>query len=217
MSEGKIIGVGFQKTGTSSLREALKILGYRVMDTSERPLVSILKGDHDRVLRMIRNYDALEDTPWYMIYRELDRLIPGSKFILTTRDEESWYRSVARHIGRLRNPSHEWIYGRGKGLPMDDRENTLRVYQEHIKGVKSYFRERPGDLLVIDVTNGDGWKELCGFLGRPAPDARFPHVNEWKAHTALQEYYGQKKDLGFYRKQLRHSIRIKYIDWKKLW
>ncbi|MCP4312211.1 MAG: hypothetical protein GY790_13175 [Bacteroidetes bacterium] len=82
--EGKVIGVGFQKTGTSSLREALKILGFRVKDTSTTPPIPILKGDYEKVLRMIGDYDALEDTPWYMIYRELDERIPGSKFILTT-------------------------------------------------------------------------------------------------------------------------------------
>ena len=81
--KGKIICVGFQKTGTSTLREALRILGYKVKDTSTRALIPILKGDYAKILRMIKNYDAIEDTPWYIIYQELDRLLPDSKFILT--------------------------------------------------------------------------------------------------------------------------------------
>lgn len=88
--QGKIIGVGFQKTGTSSLREALKILGFRVKDTTSRALIPILKGDYQKLLSLLEGYDAAEDTPWYMIYKELDELIPNSKFILTLRDEQSW-------------------------------------------------------------------------------------------------------------------------------
>lgn len=211
-----IIGTGFQKTGTSSLREALRILGYKVKDTSHRPLIPILKGDYSRVLEMLNGYDAVEDTPWYMIYRELDRLIPGSRFILTIRDEESWYKSVSRHIGHLRNPMHEWIYGRGKGLPKDHRENTLRVFREHNKGVMEYFKNRPDDLLVLDFSKGAGWKELCDFLGRPVPEEAFPHANRYdteKVPTALD----QGKGFRFWKKQIRFMLKIKYIDWRKLW
>jgi len=215
--EGKIIGTGFQKTGTSSLREALKILGYKVKDTSSRPLIPILKGDYHKVLKMIRNFDAVEDTPWYMIYKELDKRIPGSKFILTIRDEESWYKSVSRHIGLLRNPSHEWIYGRGKGLPMQDKENTIQVYQKHCREVMEYFKDRPGDLLVVDFTQGDGWEKLCGFLKIPIPEIPFPHANQWQVKTARQDYYGHKKNLKFFRKSFRHWLKIKYIDWKGYW
>ena len=114
--EGKIIGVGFQKTGTSTLREALKILGYTVKDTTPRALIPILKGDFSKIRQILAGYDAMEDTPWYIIYRELDQMYPGSKFILTIRDADSWYTSVSKHIGDLRAAHHEWIYGRGKGL-----------------------------------------------------------------------------------------------------
>ena len=215
--EGKIIGVGFQKTGTSSLREALKILGYRVKDTSSRPLIPILKGDYNKVLRMIRKYDAVEDTPWYMIYQELDQRIPGSKFILTIRDEASWYQSVSRHIGFLKNASHEWIYGRGKRLPKDDRENTLMVYSSHIAGVREYFKDRPEDLLVVDFTKGDGWAELCDFLKVEIPDVPFPHANKWLDKKSRQSFYGEKKDFRFRRKQFRNKCKIKYIDWRGYW
>ena len=45
--EGKIIGVGFQKTGTSSLREALKVMDYKVKDCCPRALIPILKGNYN--------------------------------------------------------------------------------------------------------------------------------------------------------------------------
>lgn len=214
---GKVIGVGFQKTGTSSLGEALRILGYRVKKTTARPLIPILTSDYGKVLRMIRDYDALEDTPWYMIYKELDERIPGSKFILTIRDEESWYNSVSKQIGLLRNASHEWIYGRGKGLPKDDKENTINVYTRHNEGVIEYFKDRPQDLLVVNFVTGDGWEQLCTFLERQIPEEPFPHANKWQDKKSRQSYYGQKKDFKFYRKQVRNYCKIKYIDWRGYW
>jgi hypothetical protein len=217
MTEGKVIGVGFQKTGTSSLREALKILGYRVKDTSEKPLIPILKGDFEKVLRMIRDYDAVEDTPWYMIYQQLDKMIPGSKFILTIRDEESWYSSVSRHIGTLKNPNHELIYGRGKSLPMENKENTIRIFNSHNQEVLEYFTDRPGDLLVLDFTRGDGWEKLCSFLGKAVPELPFPHANSTKEKMSGQPYYGYTRNLKYYRKSIRHHLKIKYIDWKGYW
>ncbi len=214
---GKIIGVGFQKTGTSSLREALEILGYRVKDTSSRALIPVLRGDYRKVLRMIREYDAVEDTPWYMIYRELDRLLPGSKFILTIRDEEAWYNSVSRHTGLLRNASHEWIYGRGRGLPIHHKENAIEVYREHNLEVMDYFRQRPEDLLVVDFTAGEGWDNLCDFLGKEVPGIPFPHRNRWDSGKTGVPFYGYRKDFQFYRKNVRNYLKIKYIDLLGLW
>ena len=211
-----IIGTGFQKTGTSSLREALRILGYRVKDTSHRPLIPILKGDYERVLQMLEGYDAVEDTPWYMIYRELDRLIPGSKFIHTIRDEESWYRSVSRHIGHLRNPMHEWIYGRGKGLPKDHPENTISVFRKHNEEVLEYFRDRPDDLLVVDFTKGAGWDELCAFLDHPIPGEPFPHANRYDTQKSPSRL-DQGKGFKYWRKQFKYQVKIKFIDWRGLW
>lgn len=211
--KGLIIGVGFQKTGTSSLREALKILGYRVKDTSERALLPILKGKYSKILRMLKNFDAVEDTPWYMIYKELDELIPNSKFILTIRDEESWYLSVKKHIGDLRSAHHEWIYGRGKGLPKEDKQNTIDVYNRHNKEVVAYFKDRPKDLLVIDFTKGDKWEKLCAFLGKEIPDEPFPHYN--KSSKSSREV--KMKRIKFMRKQIRNTLKIKYISILGLW
>ncbi|MBL6667756.1 MAG: hypothetical protein ISP69_03670 [Crocinitomicaceae bacterium] len=212
-NKGLIIGVGFQKTGTSSLREALKVLGFRVKDTTTRALVPILKNDYSSILRMLKNFDAVEDTPWYMIYKELDKLIPNSKFILTIRDEESWYLSVKKHIGNLRSANHEWIYGRGKGLPKDDKKNTINVYIKHNKEVIEYFENRPNDLLVLDFTKGDSWEKICPFLNKEIPKTPFPHYNK----TSKNKRKNEMSRFRFWRKQIKNDIRIRYIDLLGLW
>lgn len=210
--KGLIIGVGFQKTGTSTLREALKILGYSVKDTSSRALIPILTGKWDRILKMLQAYDAVEDTPWFMIYKELDKLIPNSKFILTIRDEEDWYKSVSKHIGNLRKAEHEWIYGRGKGLPKEDKKNTIETYRLHNQEVQEYFKNRKEDLIILDFTKGDDWQKLCKFLNKEIPQEAFPHYNKTN--------WGGKKEMTKFkllRKQIRNSLTIAYIEKMKLW
>ena len=203
-NKGLIIGVGFQKTGTSSLREALKVLGYRVKDTTKRALIPILKGDYDKILRMLKDYDAVEDTPWYIIYKELDQRIPNCKFILTIREEESWYKSVNRHIGNLRSANHEYIYGKGKGLPKEDKQHTIEVYNRHNAEVIEYFKDRPDDLLILDFTKGDKWEKLCPFLQKEIPNQLFPHYNNASG--------GLKKEMSPF-KFLRKNIKNKMVDW----
>lgn len=205
--KGKIIGVGFQKTGTSTLRDALRGLGYTVGDTRYKLLIPILKNDFNTVLKEVNRYDAVEDNPYPLIFKELDQLIPNSKFILTIREEESWFKSVNRHIGNLRDPMHEWIYGKGKGLPKEDKANTIRVFNEHNKSVLNYFKSRPDDLLVLDFTKGDKWDKLCTFLGHEIPDKKFPHANDASKNKKQSLF----KKLNMWKKKIKYGLQIKYI------
>ena len=86
MANQLIIGTGFQKTGTSSLREALQILGYKVGDNNHQMLWPILHGNWSRLKAKALKYDALEDNPWPIIYKELDQHIPNAKFIHCKRN-----------------------------------------------------------------------------------------------------------------------------------
>jgi hypothetical protein len=50
-----------------------------------------------------------------------------------------------------------------------------RVYERHLREVQAYFSARPDDLLVLNITSGEGWEKLCPFLERPLPRGPFPH------------------------------------------
>ena len=210
----KIVGVGFQKTGTSSLRDALRILGYRVGDNNHQVLWPYLHGNTSRVLRKLQQFDAVEDNPWPLMYKDLDALVPGSKFILTVRDPERWYESVARHIGDLRDPMHEWIYGQGKSLPKDDKAHTLDVYNGHNQAVKDHFKHRPNDLLVVDFTQGAGWEELCAFLGHPVPDMPFPHANNKRKESDAGP--SLRRRLKVAKKRVKFAVQIAYLRARRL-
>jgi|TARA_B110000046_G_scaffold185863_1_gene229963 hypothetical protein len=209
MANQLIIGTGFQKTGTSSLREALQILGYKVGDNNHQMLWPILHGNWSRVKAKALKYDALEDNPWPIIYKELDQHIPNAKFIHTERSSEGWYSSVNNHVGDLVSPMHEWIYGRGKSLPKDYKQNTIDVFEKHNNEVKAYFKNRPTDLLILNIREGEGWEKLCPFLGVDVPEVPFPHYNKAKyTSKPNQSTYRKFKVL---KKRIKYWVQIKYL------
>ena len=62
-----------------------------------------------------------------------------------------------------------------------DRDNLIKEKLDskklHYSERKKYFKDRPNDLLVMNICNGEGWEKLCPFLNKPVPDAPFPKEN----------------------------------------
>ena len=172
----KVFCIGFHKTGTTSLGAALSRLGYRVCgafgvrDPCIAERAQALAEDH------LHRFDAFQDNPWPILYRYLDRRYPDSKFILTVRDPDQWIASACRHFGTQDTPMRAWIYGAGH--PVGHEQTYKRVFTEHNKAVRRHFSNRPDDLLVMNLTQGHGWPELCRFLNLPAPNEPFPKLNQ---------------------------------------
>jgi hypothetical protein len=181
VDEPKVFCIGFHKTGTSSLGAALELLGRRVAgpfgvrddDISQQALPGAL----ERVPR----FDAFQDNPWPLLYVEMDERFPGSRFVLTVRAEKEWSASVGAHFGGVSTPMREWIYGAGAGDPVGHDDLYVERYRRHNDEVVAHFADRPDDLLVMDLGRGDGWTELCGFLGADPPGVPFPHANRGRA------------------------------------
>jgi hypothetical protein len=175
----KIFGIGFHKTGTKSLAQALSLLGYSVTGPNGTRDPDIGTKVFEYVEKLTPRFDAFQDNPWPMIFRELDGRFPDSKFILTMRNPADWIRSVVDHFGCEDTPMRQWIYGIGH--PQGNEEVYLRRYEEHNRSVLAHFRDRSDRLLVMDITSGDSWEKLCPFLGRKHPQVAFPIAN-----TALE-------------------------------
>jgi Sulfotransferase domain len=179
----KVFGIGFQKTGTSSLNRALAILGYNAVGgiriNHPKGIAITPPLTKEKVLSIAlaraREADAFSDNPWPLLYQELDAAFPGSKFVLTHRDPDRWLESMVRHFGDTPSDVMVWIYG--TPYPKGNEARCVQVYAAHNDGVRAYFAGRPNDLLDVDFESGDGWLELCAFLDRPVPPAAFPHDN----------------------------------------
>lgn len=197
--QSKVFCIGFQKTGTSSIREALRSLGYRVHGVFGRDmkLPDLRRRFVETGLQIAQDHDAVEDMPWPLMFRELDAAFPGSRFILSVRDTDRWYASIAGHFGA--NPYHiqQLTYGDDAPAPVGHEARYRAVYDAHNDAVMTHFAERPGDLLVMRLEAGDGWGKLCRFLGEPMPEPPFIHTNsQAQRHTLVNRIRSRLRGLG---------------------
>lgn len=178
MTRQKVFCVGLGKTGTTSLKESLRILGYR---TIRLPLD--WKG--------ITDFDAALPGVSAAMFEDLDVAFRGSKFILTLRDVEGWLKSIekdmARKVGvqRERSEEREVLLKLKYGTAVFDKDKFRKGFHDHEARVKRYFENRPDDLLVLNITTSAGWEPLCSFLRVPVPEVPFPFVNKATEQDAL--------------------------------
>src|SRR6266550_8959585 len=125
----KVFGVGFHKTGTTSLAQALSYLGYRVTGPNGVNNPYIGKDVLAITLDLANRFDAFQDNPWPIVFKELDEQFPHSKFILTVRPTEEWIRSVVSHFKDDDTPMRKWIYG--VGCPKGNEEIYIERYERH--------------------------------------------------------------------------------------
>jgi hypothetical protein len=193
----KVIGAGFGRTGTLSMKAALEHLGlgpcYHMLEVVGKPdkadaWYEAAKGgpaDWDDILE---GYQSSVDWPACYFWRPLAEHYPDAKVILTVRDEGAWWDSINNTILRnmrgtdtvidparlrMRRMARDLIVNRVFGGILDDREHALVVYRKNIKEVTKALP--PERLLVFDVAQG--WAPLCEFLDLPIPDTPFPRTN----------------------------------------
>jgi Sulfotransferase domain len=162
-------GIGLGRTGTTSLCEALRILGY-------------IAVGHNPPFEALRSLDGGADNGVTLHYKYLDYKFPGSKFVLTTRVLEDWLSSMAYIAAErpiLSREEDTIIYRRMTlyETVTFDREKFIQAYLRHHADVRRYFANRSDDLLEMSIVSGEGWKKLCPFLGVPIPRAPFPHLH----------------------------------------
>ncbi len=212
--ETKIFGIGFNKTGTTTLESVFRTYGLKVPNQQEQELQitkPTFEGEYGPLTRFVRSFDAFQDMPFSQgeTYKIVDSLFPRSKFILTERNPTEWFQSLCRfhervfgvHEIRQLTPNiisnFDYIY-RGysyenisRFLTCSDREKRVvrwdllynesyytEKYLRRNKDIKGYFRHRPEDLLVIDLTKEQNTNSISHFLGLGARDTvRMPHEN----------------------------------------
>jgi hypothetical protein len=180
----KIFGLGFPKTGTCTLTEALNILGVKTVHYPTSVLDEIDDGVFE--FSVMHEYDGLTNVG-EILYPQLDNHYPGSLYILTTRPVSDWlgsmkmYRRVRGDWDNTNTRDARWLFG----CATYSEERWGWAFEEHARRVKEYFADRPNDLLVVSWDDGCCWEKLCGFLGVDVPDQPFP----WLHRTRPPECY----------------------------
>jgi hypothetical protein len=186
----KVIGAGYGRTGTMSLKLALEQLGFgpcyhmvEVFKNPQAPLwwIEAAEGRPDWE-KIFAGYNATVDWPNATFYKELAEAYPEAKVILTVRDPESWFKSTQATIFARDIPEETdepWPKMVGKVVAelfdrrMHDHDKLISVFNAHNARVREVI---PADrLLVYEVA--DGWAPLSEFLGVPVPDGPMPKVN----------------------------------------
>ena len=205
INKPKVFCVGLNKTGTTSLREAMQDLGYVIGNQREGELLfnDWVNRDFSKIIRYCQSAEFFQDVPFSYPYTfiNVDQAFSNSKFILTVRDNpEQWYNSLVNFYGKL--------FGNGKvpptiedlkkanyvyqGFPYDSLKKVLNVsddnlfnkeiliesYNSHNKIVIDYFRHREKDLLVLNVGEKNAYKKLCDFLNKKSESTAFPWKNK---------------------------------------
>jgi hypothetical protein len=188
----EVIGAGFGRTGTMSLKAALEDLGfgpcYHMVELFEHPehverWETIVRGDLVDWEELFRGYRATVDWPGAAFYKELAERYPEAGVILTVRDSERWYESArntifnTQGVGSSRAPrmARDLAWQKGFDGDVGDRRRMIEAFNRWNEEVKEVVpAER---LLVYEVK--EGWEPLCGFLGVEAPKGKpFPHLND---------------------------------------
>lgn len=196
-----MLGTGFGRTGTLSLKHALDRLGlgptYHMQEAIKRPSHLRAWRDHGRGHavdwdRLLDGFRSTVDYPACLIWRDLLALHPEARVVHTVRDPERWWTSARDtiYLGRTMFPgwaravlppaSHylevtdRLIWDGSFSGRFLDRDHAIEVFERHTAEVVAGV---PADrLLVFEVAQG--WEPLCSFLGVDVPDVPFPRVND---------------------------------------
>lgn len=216
----QVIGAGFGRTGTLSMKAALEQLGYDkthhmievLMPKDQTQLDywdAIGRGERPGWDKVFAGYEASVDFPSCVYWQELAQAYPDAKVVLTVRDFDSWYQSALTTIYAVSTPPG-WMKLFSKPRKMDrmtrniiwqgmfggrfeDKAHVRKVWDDHIAAVKAGLP--PERLLVFEVK--DGWQPLCAFLGKPVPDTPFPRLN----------------DAEQFKKMISIMNRLKWVPW----
>lgn len=189
-SSSKIFCIGFYKTGTTTLFEALRLLGYRTIN-GDKPGSYPGADDGATMLRQIEAgdfrlptfdwFDAFTDNPYFALWREIHAQFPRAQYILSVRDEASWIDSCVRFYANRRvRPMRVWMFGPHANPARGEtsRRAWIDAYRAHNAAVRAHFAHAPPELfLELDLVRQPRWDELCAFLGRPIPPVPLPHAN----------------------------------------
>jgi hypothetical protein len=206
----QVIGAGWGRTGTMSLKKALEALGFGpchhmmevIANQASLPLwIAAGEGRADWDA-MFSGYASMVDFPGCTYWRELADYYPDAKVLLSVRDPEEWFESTQATIF---SPAAVKLMGnsplepfirtnvwRHFGDRIHDREFMIDAFTRHVADVQRSVA--PERLLTYSVS--EGWEPLCAFLGVPVPATPFPRSNSREEMQAMLADHGMNEPGG---------------------
>jgi hypothetical protein len=204
----EVIGAGFGRTGTMSLKVALEELGfgpcYHMTEVFAHPehvelWRAATQGKPLDWERIFGDYRATVDWPACTFYNELIVRYPDAKVILTVRDPQRWYESAYNTIYRITGAASSPVFYLA-GLLMPRARRMKQAHQMIVELIwerdfDGRFDDRKHAIETFERHNEEvkqrvpaekllvyevkeGWGPLCEFLGVEERDKPFPHLND---------------------------------------
>lgn len=170
----KVFGIGWHKTGTTSLGKYLASLGYLVCNDAYTVPPS-LPVYNEYLQNVLRGYDAFVDMPFPLITEMLIRRYPDAKFIHTVREPDAWWNSAYRHFSGTTHPIRERAY---PGCPDPEGSEEAwrmryRLHKQQVNALASYV-----DVLKLPLDAEDKAALVSNFLDKPIHPEGYPHANQ---------------------------------------
>lgn len=202
----EVIGAGFGRTGNTSFREAMEILGfgkcYHMKEVIDHDHVDqwlrIADTEDPKLIRDLMDkggYRSTCDYPACFFWQEQLKMYPNAKVVMTMRDADSWYKSWMDNAAVLLPDCETCPLGvrvfmgfvfYGQFAKLTSRIVTDGTFggdlskRNVIQSYHNHFKKVkflcPPEKLLL-FHAADGWEPLCTFLGVPIPDQPYPHAN----------------------------------------
>lgn len=177
----RVIGLGLPKTGTKTLKFALMELGFDKPKKCKQKFTCLYRDrKYDKLYEIARKANNISDSPWCLMYRQLEAWWPDAYFILTVRKGSGhWYQSVMRHIATRGMSALNFKNVFNMEIGKINPTRLKDFYEHHNQRVWEYFDDNP-KYMELCWEDGDGWEKLCSFLNKPIPKKKFPWENKSK-------------------------------------
>lgn len=176
----KFIVVSLPRTGTMSMTQMMKDLGFDVLHVPGPDYQALLE-----------RHEFLADTPMFasFVIKEVLSSSDEVKFIYIEKSPEEWVKSMIKvGLDNAYNGMYTQIQNGetlSHHLEIDYKslqdvlttefteENAIDSFHNHRKIVENLI---PADRL-LKYNFSDGWKPLCDFIGKETPSIKTPHLN----------------------------------------
>ena len=136
-----VIVIGKAKTGTSLIKDFLKLYGSKHLTINRWVSEKYIQKDYDYLIGLISKYNSFDDKPWNRldVIEKIMELKYNIGFIYSYRDPNLRFDSMVRYAKKISEP-----------VPTEEmRENSIKSDKIHKQRVKYYANKFDNKVLFI--------------------------------------------------------------------
>jgi hypothetical protein len=193
--------IGLNKTGTTSIKKALTIGGNtKSYGVDQYKLIQHLDS-FEYIYNMVKlnvykGITIFKDRPWNMdLYKKLDKSFPEAKFILTIRDQETWWGSVLNNLEEKSNKPIIDTYKMHFKCQEINKEKFIEYYINYNLKAEEYFNNKK-NFFKLEMPKDFNWKNIMKIL----------NISEDLLKTRILEYQSLNPKVKYITEENKNDI-----------